>query len=159
MQNKQFTAFLLGLIILSLLITLCSCSRAARKPGPNEPIPNRTRADEMDIERARHITEKIDRIHGVRQSTVVVAGSKAYVGLELQQGIAEDEERINEVENIVADRIKCTEESIHTVYVSSDRTLVIRLKKIDRGIDRGDPVTRYARELTDIGRQVKPRSI
>lgn len=156
MFNKRLSVLLLGLFVVALFIS-CGCS-AARKPAPtDEPIPNRTRADEMDTEKAQRIARETGKVDGVQKSTVVVAGSKAYIGLDIQPGM--EEEQVHEVENIVADRIKGTEESINTVYVSSDPDFVSRIKKISQGIARGKSVTRYARELTDLGRRIKPRTI
>lgn len=156
MHTRKYTLIMLFIFVLSLA---CGCA-ALRKPAPpNEPIPNRTRADEVDMEKARHIADRVDDIDGVKQSTVVVAGSKAYIGLDMEQGIKDDEERLHEIENTVADRVKGTEDEIDTVYVSSDPGVVKRLKTISRGIARGEPVTEYARELTDIGQRIKPRNI
>jgi len=154
--NKRLSVLLLVFFIVGLLIS-SGCS-AARKPAPtDEPIPNRTRADEVDTARAQHITSEINQVNGVQKAMVVVAGRNAYVGLDVKPGLKE--EQVHELENIVADQIKGTEEAINTVYVSSDPDFVSRIQKVSQGIAKGDSVTRYADELSDLGRRIKPRTI
>jgi len=154
--NRKLSVLLLGFFIAALLIS-CGCA-AARKPAPpDEPIPNRTRADEVDTKRAQDIASEVNQVSGVQKAMVVVAGRNAYVGLDIESGLGE--EQVHELENIVADQIKGTEEEINTVYVSSDPDFVSRIQKVSRGIARGDSVTRYADELSDLGRRIKPRNI
>jgi len=154
--KKRQVTLLLAFIIMALLIS--SGCAAARKPAPtDEPIPNRTRADKVDTARAQHIASEVNQVNGVQKAMVVVAGSNAYIGLDIKPGLSE--EQVHELENIVADQIKGTEEAINTVYVSSDPDFVSRIREVSRGIARGDSVTRYAGELSDLGRRIKPRTI
>jgi len=154
--GRRVSLLLPGLLVLALFIS-CGCLAAKKQAPSDKPFPNRTRADETDPQKAQRIARDTDKVDRVQKSTVVVAGEKAYIGLDLEPGM--QEEQLLEVENIVADRIKGTEESINTVYVSSDPDFVSRIKKIARGIARGDPVSRYDRELKELGSNIKPRSI
>ncbi len=155
MFGRKVSLLLPGLLVLALFIS-CGCLAAKKPAPPDKQFPNRTRA-ETDIQKAQRIARDTDKIDRVQKSTVVVAGKKAYIGLDLEPGM--QEEQLLEVENIVADRIKGTQESINTVYVSSDAAFVSEIKKIARGIARGDPVSRYAPELEELGSNIKPRTI
>ncbi|MBF7081779.1 YhcN/YlaJ family sporulation lipoprotein [Desulfallas sp. Bu1-1] len=155
-SRKRILHLLLSLLVLSIFI-FSGCSAAARKPAPTEPAPNQARTGNVANEKAQRIAREADRVKWVKSSTVVVAGNKAYVGLDINANI--EKSQTKEVEKAVINRIKNLEPTIKTVYVSSDPDIVTRIKKVSRGIAQGKPVTSFARELTEIGRRVTPRTM
>lgn len=156
MFGIRLRTLLPGLLVLTVFIS-CGCLAAKKPAAPGKPDSPKNKTEETDDQKAQRIARDTDKVDGVQRSTVVVAGKKAYIGLDLEPGMRE--EQVLEVENVVADRIKGTQVSISTVYVSSDSTFVSEVKKIARGIARGDPVSQYTRELTELGGKIKPRTI
>lgn len=156
MTAKKFSVLILGLFIM-LLFIFSGCSSAARKPGPTQPVPNQTQTDNAANEKARRIAREADQVDGVKQSTVVVSGTKAYIGLDIKSNIEKNQTKA--VENAVIKKIKGVEPSINTVYVSSDADTVTRIKKISQGVVAGKPVSSFTRELSEIGRRITPRTM
>lgn len=146
MKKKRIFQLLLTLLVLSIFI-FSGCSTAARKPGP----------ETASSEKAQRIAREADAVKWVKSATVVVTGKTAYVGLDINANI--EKAQTKEVENAVINRIKKSEPTINTVYVSSDPDIVTRLKKVSRGIAAGKPVSSFARELAEIGRRVTPRTM
>ncbi len=144
-MKRRSSIFLIFCVLVILTFTLCACSEA-RKPLPdNKNAPN---------ERADKLAYMADSVDGVKKATVVISGKMAYVGLDLDADI--EEEQTNEVEKMVMDKVKGAEEAITTVYVTSDADTVTRIKKIAEGISEGKPVSSFGKELEEIGRRITP---
>ncbi|SFG95603.1 sporulation lipoprotein, YhcN/YlaJ family [Desulfotomaculum arcticum] len=162
MKKKNFITLLMALIMLFTVLAFSGCTTAARKPAPppdttspNQTAPNNTMTtNNTDTAKAKRIASETDKVDGVTKSTVVVAGSKAYVGIDINANIEKNQTKA--VENEVSNRIKNVEPTINTVYVSSDVDTVTRLKKVAQGISQGKPVSSFARELSEIGRRLTP---
>ena len=160
MHKRNVIALLVTFLLLTAVIAFSGCSRAARKPAPppatNTPAPmNQTTSNNTDTVKAKRIASEADKVPGVKKSTVVVTGNKAYVGLDIKANI--EKNKTKSVEDAVAKRTKSIEPSIKTVYVSSDADTVTRIKKIAEGISTGKPITSFARELSEIGRRLTPK--
>jgi len=162
MKTKKFAILILSLLVMSLLI-FSGCS-TARKPVPNQTTPNQnqtnndiSQADQVGKAKAARIAREADQVNGVKMSTVVVSGTKAYIGLDINANIEKNQTKA--VEDAVIKKIKGVEPSINTVYVSSDVDWVTRVKKVSQGISAGKPVSSFTRELGEIGRRITPRTM
>jgi len=162
MKTKKFAILILSLLVMSLLI-FSGCS-TARKPVPNQTTPNQnqtnndiSQADQVGKAKAARIAREADQVDGVKRSTVVVTGTKAYIGLDINANIEKNQTKA--VEDAVIKKIKGVEPSINTVYVSSDVDWVTRVKKVSQGISAGKPVSSFTRELGEIGRRITPRTM
>lgn len=167
MNNKKFTILMLSLFVMSLFI-FSGCS-AARKPGPTQTTPNQnqtnqsqtgtttSQTEKMNTDKAARIAREADRVSGVKKSTVVVSGNKAYIGLDINSNIQKTKTKA--VEDEVIKKIKGIEPSIKTVYVSSDVAWVTRIKKVSQGISTGKPISSFTSELGEIGRRLTPRTM
>lgn len=171
MKKRNLITLLVAFLMLTAVLAFSGCSTAARKPAPppnttntpntapnttnpNPTAPNNKMTSNTDTLKAKRIASAADKVNGVKKSTVVVAGSKAYVGIDINANI--EKNKTKAVEDAVAKRIKNVEPTIKTVYVSSDVDTVTRIKKVSQGISKGTPATSFARELSEIGRRLTP---
>ncbi len=158
--------------LLSLLLTLTLCITCtagctpAKKPlppaprtAPRTPAPGVSRMPTTSPELNRIATKlaaEADKVPGVKKATVVLSGNMAYVGLDLQADI--EAGRTNAVKRDVAVRVKNADKRLTNVYVSTDADIVTRIKRVSEGIRKGQPVSSFDRELTEIGRRIVPRT-
>lgn len=153
---------ILGLVFSAFFVafTLIAGCAPAQKPTPS-PAPPPAKKDVMptrtvDNTKATKIARACDAVPGVRKSTVVISGNTAYVGLDLAANLEKGE--TNSVEKACLNKAKAADPSIKTVYVASDVDTVTRLKKVYQGIADGKPVSSFARELSEIGRRLTPKT-
>jgi YhcN/YlaJ family sporulation lipoprotein len=106
---------------------------------------------------ASRIAQDAGAVQGVKKSTVVLSGRTAYVGLELEANVSRT--KAKKVEQKVVDILKLKDPQVTTtVYVTSDKSEVDRLKSILQGISSGRPISNFSRDLQDIARRVKSRA-
>ena len=121
----------------------------------NDRINNNDRISNNNEELSRRIAEIATDVDGVDNATVVVTGDTAYVGIDMNKDLEnEDTDRLKER---VGDRIKDRVDSIDRVYVSADVDTVERLG--DRsGYSRRTPISGFLNELTEMFRRPMPRA-
>ena len=76
---------------------------------------------------ATKLADNVKKVNGVKNATVVVSGSTAFVGLEIEPGI--EDKKTNEIKSKAAKSVKNTDSSIKTVHVTTDPNLITRIKK------------------------------
>lgn len=161
------------LLIFIAVFTFTGCS-IARRPAPKPSVPQEERNmqtptpdrnSDGDLRSTpstpneRTLASKLARaaetVDGVKSATVVVSGSTAFVGLDLDSDAEKD---LKEIKNRTADVVKRTDSSIKAVNVTADPNLVTRLKKLAKGIQEGRPVSSFAEELAEIARKISPET-
>lgn len=125
----------------------------ARKPAAVSPMPTSSR--EMH-KLATKLAGDAAKVPGVKKATVVLSGTVAYVGLDLKANV--EAARTNTIKKDVADKVKKADKRLTSVIVTSDVDTVTRIKKVATGIGQGKPVTSFAREITEIGRRIAPKT-
>lgn len=154
-----FAIMLLGIITISSLG--CNAQRkpaddGARAPAPTAPAPaaplpeNPAEANRL----AGSLAEKAVRVEGVKEATVVLTGSTALVGIDLQAGI--NRENTSAVKAKVAEIVKGADNRIKNVLVSTDPDTVTRISRVSRGIAEGRPITSFSKEVGEIIRRISP---
>lgn len=176
MKKSNIFVFLLAMIVgMMLIVTACApaqrpltdqdmngnrdrtqAPKMAPQPGTQPNNNNATERLNDAQQKAENIARACDTIPGVEDSTVVISGNTAYVGLDVE-GNLEGEEVAN-VERSVNDRALAADPSIERCVVSSDADTVSRLRNIYEGIRRGTPITTFEDELSDIGTRIAPRT-
>ena len=169
---KRFVA-LLVIITSILVLTLSGCS-ISRKPAPKPsqpqqdrniqtPLPRRDpgvdiapRENKREQTLASKLARTAESVDGVKAATVVVSGSTAFVGLEVESDV--DKSEVDKVKADTVEVVKRTDSSIKAVNVTTDPNLITRLKKIAQGIEKGKPVSSFAEELEELARRISPKS-
>lgn len=149
-------AALLGVILLVGALAGCDI---ARRPGPPEQAPPEARqALPNDPREAGRLADRLAKTAadtpGVNRATVVLTGTTAYVGLNLEEGM--EGKRTNEVKRKAAKRVRQAEPRIERVMVTTDMDTFARLERIAAGVRRGEPVSAFQREFAEINRRSTP---
>jgi YhcN/YlaJ family sporulation lipoprotein len=121
--------------------------------GDNVGFTN-NRDDDDDTVRAERISTAVEQIQGVENSTVVVTGNTAYVGIDLEQSPRTANER--DIKREVAQMIKSQGGDINTVYVSTEVDFMDRLRNVGEGLRNGRPVDAFTTELNEMVRRITP---
>ncbi|MBO8129369.1 MAG: YhcN/YlaJ family sporulation lipoprotein [Peptococcaceae bacterium] len=162
MRTKKITALMLA-VFLTLLLA-AGCTSAARKPGPTPPGPAespRTRdvlpTDPREANRlAERMADRATDVTGVRKATVVLSGTTAYVGLDLEPGV--EGTRVKKVEKEVAGKVRKTDRRVDRVMVTTDPNTISRLKRISAGLAEGRPLSAFTKELKELNSRMTPVS-
>lgn len=160
MLNSRKTRLWLGLAILLavLVVMVAGCPRPAKRPSParRPRVTDQTRRPTPTPGMVGRIVEIANAHPQVDQSSVVVTGNMALIGLKLKPGVTGT--RVPAVEKEVADRVERSERGITRAAVTANPDLVDRIRKIEVGVREGKPVTSFSREITEIVSRLTPRS-
>lgn len=107
-----------------------------------------------DAIKADRIAAAVNQIKGVRNSTVVVTGSTAYVGVDFTANTTTGN-RID-IKREVANKVKAIDSGINTVYVSTEVNFMDRLRNIGNGIRSGKPISTFTTELNEMVKRITP---
>ncbi|MDI6632265.1 MAG: YhcN/YlaJ family sporulation lipoprotein [Bacillota bacterium] len=139
------------------------CTAPQRKPtppaSPTQPAPEPARkplpTDPRELSRvAGRLAGEAARVPGVNKATVVIVGSTAYVGINLNADVERGE--TTRIRQRVADRVRKTEPRLRRVMVTADADTFTRIKRVQDGIARGKPVSAFTREIQEINRRMTP---
>lgn len=162
-MKRILTLFLVFLICLSLVIGGCSTSKKpAPKPAPQTRITPKSpgtpakKPSNPAHALATKLADNVKKVNGVKNATVVVSGSTAFVGLEIEPVI--EDKKTNEIKSKAAKSVKNTDSSIKTVHVTTDPNLITRIKKIASGIMSGKPISSFSNEIAEITRRITPKT-
>jgi YhcN/YlaJ family sporulation lipoprotein len=152
-------AALMGAIFVFLAVTGCA---ALRRPAPPEQVPGAPPGARQtlpnDPREASRLADRLAKVAaetpGVNRATVVLTGTTAYVGVNLEAEM--EKERTEATKREVAKRVKDAEPRVERVMVTTDTDTVTRLKNIAEGVRRGEPVSAFADELKEINRRATP---
>jgi len=165
---KRLLAILSALVF---FVTLGAGCTPERKPAPTpRPDPkivsepkdstplNRNRGmptTSAEMNRlAVKLADEAVTVQGVKQASVAISGTNAYVGLDLKAET--DGKETANIKKAVADRLENSDNRLTDVYVSTDADTVTRIRKVAQGIEQGKPLTSFSAELAEIGRRIIP---
>lgn len=156
-MKKRFV-WLTAACLIALLLFVPACS-AQKRPGPVQPAPDQTQPmtpaqPSQESVKADNIAQKVNQIKDVNSSTVVLADTRAWVGIDLKANAGVN--LTDQVKNEVANTVKTEDPSIQTVYVTADVDTVTRLKAMANDIKSGKPVSGFVNELQNIGQRIMP---
>lgn len=158
MPRGKFRFLLLTVVLLTLVAAFAGCS-AARKPAPPGQVPGTpgnqaTPADPRVASRdAARLADTADNVPGVRKAWVVLTGTTAYVGLDLEPN---QEPRSKTIQRDVASRVKRADNRIRRVMVTTDPDLVTRIARVSKGIAGGRPISAFTREMSELNKRMTP---
>lgn len=100
------------------------------------------------------IAKACDRVQGVKNSTVVVTGNTAYVGIDTDKNTMVANER--DIKKKVSDAVRAADPNINTVYVSGEMNFMNRLREVGTGLKSGRPVDAFTTELKNMVQSITP---
>ncbi|MGQ9511599.1 divergent polysaccharide deacetylase family protein [Thermodesulfitimonas sp.] len=86
----------------------------------------------------------------------VLAGSTAYVGLDLKAGL--EKGAVARVKRDVAARLKRAEPRLTRVMVTTDPDTYTRIRRVQEGIAKGKPLSAFTSELREINWRMTPET-
>lgn len=106
----------------------------------------------------RDLQALVDKVPGVRKSTVVVLGNTAYVGVDTTgTTTSKSITDLNALKAHVANTIRNADGTVSTVYVSTDADFRFRLGKVAAGVQKGTSVHSFTNELTQMTKNLVPQ--
>lgn len=126
-------------------------------PSSLRPLPRFHTANILPTDANRiasRLASKISHMKNVNSATVIVVGSTAYVGLDINANV--EKTKTDAIKRDVINLVKKSERRITTVTVVSDPDSITRLKKVAQGVAAGKPISAFTRELAEIGRRIIP---
>ncbi|RPF42995.1 YhcN/YlaJ family sporulation lipoprotein [Thermodesulfitimonas autotrophica] len=165
MHLRRFYLAIVTLLVLTALF--CGGCSPARKPTPSPATPTRPvtpaparkplPTDPREMSRlASRLASEAARVPGVNKATVVLAGSTAYVGLDLKAGL--EKGAVDRVKRDVAARLKRAEPRLTRVMVTTDPDTYTRIRRVQEGIAKGKPLSAFTSELREINRRMTPET-
>ncbi len=152
-----------GLILLTaLMVTLMSipvgCTPARKLLPHSDPRPRLTTdtyptrnpaigADEKNGLNTK-LSDALNRIKGIERSTVIVIGTSAYAGLDLEADTTKSQfEALRPEVKLV---IRRTEPRIRTVWTTAHPVTVRKIERVRADVRAGKPASTYASDLRTI---------
>lgn len=178
MKHKKLILVLSVLLVIALLISGCPPFRrpaperqpvppapAEPGPAPGQPAPpgqitptpqpqppGQPAPGAMDL--AGRVAEIATNVEGVENSVAVVISNLALVGVTLDRGAAAGKGEV-EIKREVARRVAEREPAIVNAYVSANPDIVRQLNEISRGVQRGEPITTFFDQITEVLRRMR----
>jgi YhcN/YlaJ family sporulation lipoprotein len=107
-----------------------------------------------DARRADRLEDRIEDMKEVKDVTVVVNGSTAYIGIDMD---AKLQGRLTDtLKQKVIDRAKEVDKMLTRVYVSADSDTVTRLEELAEDIEDGKPISGIIRQIDEMFRRPAP---
>jgi len=162
MSRDKFRFLLLTVVLVTLAAAFFTGCSAARKPAPpgqtpgtpgNQAVPADPRVASRD---AARLADAADDVAGVRKAWVVLSGTTAYVGLDLEPN---QEPRSKTIQREVASRCKHADNRIRRVMVTTDPDLVTRITRVSEGIAQGRPISSFTREMSELNKRMTPTNV
>lgn len=155
--SKLLTAAAVMLLILMTSLTGCQpAKKPAPSPGPaprvipEKPYPTRNPA--ITVQEANGLNSKLSgtvrHIRDVKKASVLVIGTSAYAGFEVNQGVTKA--RLEAIRPEMAAAIKKTEPRIRTVFTATNPKTVNRIDKVRADMRAKKPASAYASDLRSI---------
>lgn len=152
--SRLLTTAAIALLILMISITGCQPARKPA-PGPARVIPEKpypTRNPAITAEEASGLNSKLSdmarHIKDVKKASVLVIGTTAYAGFEVNQGVTKA--RLEAIRPEMAAAIRKTEPRIRTVFTATNPKTVNRIDKVRAEVRAKKPASGYASDLRSI---------
>lgn len=133
-------------ILITLVIGVCLVTGGCSSQKPAKPMPGTPKE-------VRNLVEtEAGKVEGVSQATALVADKTIYIGLDLKD--KQDEQQSKAIAQSVLDRMTYLEPS-YNIGVSSDATIVGKIKDVAMGFAQGDPLSKFNNEIMQIDQGLK----
>lgn len=146
-KNWLFTILTI-ILVFTFTFTLAGCPLQRERAEQPRPVPqNKTVV-------ADKISAVATRVEGVQDAYTVVTANTALVGITLKNQNTSRNEMVK-VEDQVAKTVIQKVSAIGSVYVTAAPEIVPRIRDISQRIARGEPITRFTRDIQNITRDLR----
>lgn len=149
-------------IVIALIIASLAGCMPLRRPTPTPtpaptPINPMTPAPQGNVQAttADRVVKLVNAMPEVKSSYALVVGNVAMVGVDLRDKLTADRENVLKT-RISADTKRQMPE-LAEVWVTSDPDLVTRIRDLAGRIGRGEPVTGFFDEISNIAKKLQPK--
>ncbi len=154
MRKKLIRLTVLALVIASLAGCM-PMRRPAPTPTPNTPVAPQPDQQNVQATVADRVVKLVNAMPEVKSSYALVVGNVAMVGVDLRDQLSGDKE--NELKSRISANTKKEIPELAEVWVTSDPDLVTRIRDLAGRISRGEPITGFFDEITNIAKKLQPQ--
>lgn len=151
-----FMVFIFGI---AAAFSGCAAKRIP-SPAPKDNLtPNRSYSPELGTPatEADNIAKAVKTVPGIKGATAVISGDAAYVGINIDiNSNVDNTSKIQNIKKQAADRVRNTDPSIKTVYISADADFFQRITQISNDVRNGKPIEGFSNELNKIVKRITP---
>jgi len=158
MIKRLLAALFMGIFLLAALFGCAGQKKpfgvgqgnppAPTAPAPQDPLPKApNEADRL----ANALAAEALKIEGVKGASVVLTGSTALVGIDLNPGAD-----ANIVKERVANTLRNANNQVANVLVSTDPEISSRIAGISKGVAEGRPLSSFSAEVNEIIKRLSP---
>ncbi|WP_058485636.1 YhcN/YlaJ family sporulation lipoprotein [Defluviitalea phaphyphila] len=109
---------------------------------------------EYNTERASNIAKVINNFEQVDDTTVIIVGNTALIGIDLISGISEEE--IGEIKKLIEEKTFLTDTSLKNVSITTSEEMVKRIKEIAKNLREDRKEEGLVDEINSIIRRITP---
>ncbi len=145
-------------VILLILASLAGCMpmrRPTPTPTPNTPVVPQPDQQNVQATVADRVVKLVNAMPEVKASYALVVGNVAMVGVDLRDRLSGDKE--NELKSRISAETKKQLPELVQVWVTADPDLVTRIRDLAGRISRGEPITGFFDEITEIAKKLQPQ--
>lgn len=145
------------IIVLSLFfISGCSGQKDnTAKPHYSKPLNNSQTNRYIENEKAKSIANSILKTPGVNKTVVVISGTTALIGLDVNKNINTE----NNYKHISTQKVSEIDGNITKIEVTTDSSMYKRISKLNEDITNGKPLSGAIEEFMGLIRTTKISSI
>lgn len=104
------------------------------------------------VSRANRIAQRVEALPEVNKATVIINGNKAIVGCDVRGDLTNTIDA--NLRNRIEAAVKAADRNIKTVSVTSDPTLMTRIRSLSIQMNNGNPISNFADEFEDLIRRI-----
>lgn len=156
-MQKKLIKFIVIMLVLTSLAGCMPFRRPAPTPSPSPtPSPTPITPDQnVQATSADRVVKIINAMDNVKGSYAVVIGNVAMVGVDLRDNLSGDQE--NELKTRISAETKRQLPELSEVWITADPDLVTRIRDLAERIGRGEPITGFFDEISNIAKKLQPQ--
>ena len=105
-------------------------------------------------DRSKMISDKLADLDGVNDSTVLITGKTALIGLDIPSDF--EKAKTEEIKKTVESKVKSLDKDIDKVIVTADADLTTRIRNVGTDVEGGKPISGFGTEIEEIIKRITP---
>ncbi len=156
-MHKRLVQATAVVLIVASLTGCMPFRRPAPTPTPTPDTPMAPQPEQQNVQAtvADRIMKLVNAMPEVKASYALVVGNVAMVGVDLRDRLSGDKE--NELKSRISAETKKQFPELAEVWVTADPDLVTRIRELAGRISRGEPITGFFDQITEIAKKLQPQ--